>query len=349
MDPVTHVLTGAVLARTGFNRRAAYATLAMAAAAEFPDIDYVWSFFGPIVGLQHHRGITHTFLAVPFQALLITGIAYGVHRLRKSSITKANIAWGWLYLGTLLALLTHLLLDWTNNYGVRPFFPFDAHYYAGSFVFIVEPILLLILTAALVLPSLFALINAEVGARRTVFRGRPSAIAALIAISAFYIFRYAEHANSITLAQQNAPAETTRIFSSPHPVNPFIWHIVTETPAAYQLSTLNTSTGITEPSSPADMLFKPAVSLPILAAKRTFLGRIYLDWSQYPVLSEAPDNTDPNHPLSAVTFADARFLYNVSLLRGRDHPPISGTVLLDMEAPEGERVISQTLDGRAQK
>ena len=97
MDPVTHVLTGAVLARTGFNRRAAYATLAMAAAAEFPDIDYVWSFFGPIVGLQHHRGITHTFLAVPFEALLITGIAYGVHRLRKSPITKANIAWGWLY------------------------------------------------------------------------------------------------------------------------------------------------------------------------------------------------------------------------------------------------------------
>ena len=34
MEPVTHFLTGACLARTGFNRRTAYATLAMTLAAE---------------------------------------------------------------------------------------------------------------------------------------------------------------------------------------------------------------------------------------------------------------------------------------------------------------------------
>ena len=33
MEPVTHFLTGAVLARAGFNRRTAYATLAMTLAA----------------------------------------------------------------------------------------------------------------------------------------------------------------------------------------------------------------------------------------------------------------------------------------------------------------------------
>ena len=34
MEPITHLMTGAVLARTGFNRKAAYATLAMTIAAE---------------------------------------------------------------------------------------------------------------------------------------------------------------------------------------------------------------------------------------------------------------------------------------------------------------------------
>jgi inner membrane protein len=34
MEPVNHFLTGAVLARTGFNRRTAYATLAMTFAVE---------------------------------------------------------------------------------------------------------------------------------------------------------------------------------------------------------------------------------------------------------------------------------------------------------------------------
>jgi hypothetical protein len=34
-----------------------------------------------------------------------------------------------------------LLLDWTNNYGLRPFFPFNPRWYAGSFVFIAEPVI----------------------------------------------------------------------------------------------------------------------------------------------------------------------------------------------------------------
>ena len=56
MEPVTHILTGAVLARAGLNRKAAYMTVAMAIAAEFPDIDTVWSALGPVTGFEHHRG-----------------------------------------------------------------------------------------------------------------------------------------------------------------------------------------------------------------------------------------------------------------------------------------------------
>ena len=68
MEPVTHILTGACLSRAGLNRRAAYATLTMAIAAEFPDIDTLWSLRGPIAGFQHHRGITHTFVGLPVRS-----------------------------------------------------------------------------------------------------------------------------------------------------------------------------------------------------------------------------------------------------------------------------------------
>ena len=67
MEPVTHLMTGACLARAGFNRKAAYATVAMTLAAELPDLDTLWSFDGPIAGFQHHRGITHTLVGVPFE------------------------------------------------------------------------------------------------------------------------------------------------------------------------------------------------------------------------------------------------------------------------------------------
>jgi inner membrane protein len=349
MEPVTHMLTGAVLARTGFHRRAAYATFAMVIAAEFPDIDTVWSLGGPVVGFEHHRGITHTFLALPVEAAIVTAGFYAVYRLRNRPETKAPANWIWLYAGTLLALLSHILLDWTNNYGVRPFFPFNPHWYAGSFVFIFEPVLFTILLAGLVLPGLFSLINSEVGARKKRFVNPAWSFVTLLLVAALYVFRFDEHARALQLAAQNAPADATRFFASPHPTDPFTWSVVAETPALYQLATVNTRSGVAASSALTDTLYKPATSLPLLVAKRSDLGRVYLDWSMFPLLSQAEDTTDPHHPLTRITFEDARFLYSTSLLNGREHPPLSGSVLLDMQAPEGDRVVETLFDGRRQR
>ena len=352
MEPVTHILMGAVLSRAGLNRKAAYMTAAMTIAAEFPDIDMVWGWGGPVAGFEHHRGITHTFVGLPVEAAVVTGLFYAYHRFRKTE-TAAPLSWAWLYGGAMLALLSHLLLDWTNNYGLRPFFPFNPRWYAGSFVFIVEPVLLLILALALLGPALFGLINSEVGAGRAKFKGRGSAIVALLAVAALYCLRYVEHAKALEAATQAAPPDMLRVFASPHPTNPFTWHIVTETPASYQLSTMDSRSGAVEPSSPSDTIYKPAPTLPILAAKRSPLGEVYLDWSMYPVLTETPDNRDPNHPLVEIRFSDARFYYDVGPLHGKPDgggkPPLSGTVLLDMAAPDAQRVVETKMDDLVQK
>src|SRR5690242_4929926 len=114
MEPVTHLLTGACLARTGFNRKAAYATLAMTLAAETPDVDTLWSIRGPVAAFQHHRGITHTFLALPVEALAVLAFVSVVHRWRlrrlhskpsssdrvgadAARLTAAPVRWGFLY------------------------------------------------------------------------------------------------------------------------------------------------------------------------------------------------------------------------------------------------------------
>ena len=198
------------------------------------------------------------------------------------------------------------------------------------------------------MPPLFALINSEIGARQQAFRGRPAAIAALVAIALLYGFRYAQHARALQLAVTNGPAETTRVFASPHPADPFTWSLVTDTPAATLLSTVDTRTGLFEPATPRDTLYKLPATLPVLAAKRSPLARIYLDWSMYPVLTETPDATDPNHPLALVRFADARFMYDTFLGRGREHPALTGSVLLDMQAPEGQRVVETRMGSKPQ-
>ena len=346
MEPVTHMLTGAVLARTGLNRRAAYATIAMALAAEMPDLDTVWSLGGPVTGFEHHRGITHTIVGLPFEAAIVVAVFWAVHRLRGRPATKAPVRWGSLYGFALLALLSHLLLDWTNNYGIRPFFPFNPHWYAGSFVFIFEPVMFLLLLIGLVAPALFGLIGSEVGVRKAAFAGRGWATFAIVGVLALWIWRAGEHGRAIALATQTAPAGTTRVFASPHPTNPWRWSVVEETPATYQLGTVNTRAGTLDPPEPGDTLYKPETTLALLAAKRTYLGRVYLDWSMLPVLKETAGEQPAERE---ITFADARFLYRTTGMDGRRNPPISGTVLLNMAAPEGQRVEQMRMGTREQQ
>jgi inner membrane protein len=221
-------MTGACLARTGLNRKAAYATMTMAIAAEFPDVDTLWSLRGPVEGFTHHRGITHTFLGLPFEAAFVVAGVYGWHRWRtarasrrqaaqppdtskvRKPLTAAPVRWGLLYGFALIGLLSHLLLDYTNNYGIRPFFPFNDHWYAASIVFIFDPVLFALLLFALFLPSLFGLIGSEVGARRTAFRGRGLAIAALLGVVGLWSLRAFEHGRAEHLAMaQNIPAPST--------------------------------------------------------------------------------------------------------------------------------------------
>lgn len=131
-------------------------------AAEFPDSDLVYS--GPVLDmgtlgyLLHHRGHTHTLVWAVVGALMLWGAAcWWVARGRQEGEgvlhTQASGAAAWrraLLVVALVGTLSHILLDWTNSYGVHPFWPFDGRWYYGDAVFIVEPWLWLIAIPALI-------------------------------------------------------------------------------------------------------------------------------------------------------------------------------------------------------
>jgi len=392
MDPITHLMTGACLARTGLNRKAAYATLAMTLAAEAPDIDKLWGIRGPIAGFQHHRGITHTFVGVPFEGLVLVGAVWLFHRWRvrraktrptpapaqdpatdqriPRPLTIAPVRWGLLYGFAMLGLLSHILLDWTNNYGVRPFFPFNPRWYAGSIVFIFEPVLFAALLIGLTAPALFGLIAGEVGAHAPRFRGRGWAIFALTCMVALWGGRELEHSTAMQLAStgdygapmqnwdagtQSAPPEILRVFLSPYPVNPFRWHAVIETRDFYQFATVDALRGTVSTSPEQDILYKPPTTVATLVAKRSWLGEVYLDWSSWPVVTDVGRVRHfPEQPFipsvstppgtTAVTFRDLRFMYDTAFLSGRRNPPLSGTAYLNQD----RRVFCMFMTGRPQ-
>lgn len=345
MDPITHFMTGAVLSRVGFNRKAAYATLAMTLAAEAPDLDVLWSFKGPVAAFEHHRGWTHTFLGVPIEAAIVTGVLWLGHRLfvqQSRPPDGAPLRWGLLYLFSCIALLSHILLDWTNNYGVRPFAPFNPRWYAGSFVFIFEPVIFLLLLVALLAPPLFGLVGSEVGARRPRYRGRGWAITALAGIILYWGWRFVEREKAIELTREATQEQILKITADPYPVNPFRWQTLVETPLVYRIATVDTLSGQVTSSPEADVFHKPPTTLATLAAKRSWLGQIYLDWSQYPIVNDM--GTTPEG-LTTVTFRDLRFIYGTPVLgRDRSRIPLSASIIVDSD----RRIDRMEMDGHTQ-
>jgi inner membrane protein len=325
MEPVTHFLTGACLGRTGFNRKTAYATLAMTLAAEAPDIDVLWGFRGPVAGFEHHRGMTHTFLGAPFVALAVTAFVWLWHRSRKRPPTVAP-RWALIWLLSLLAVFSHIFLDWTNNYGIRPFFPFNPRWYALDIAFILEPVIFAALLLGLVVPAILGLADSEIGARKPLFRGRGWAIAALVLVGIDLGVRAVEHHRAMYLISntQFGDQSILRAGAEPYPVNPFHWFAVVEAANYYQTGSVNTQAETVDTSDQDDIIFKPPVTPAVAAAKRSWLGRVYLDWARFPLVTDrgrgnlvASDELAPQPQDTAVEFRDLRFAYSF-LSRGND-------------------------------
>ena len=312
MEPVTHFLFGATLSRAGFNRKTALATATMTLAAEAPDLDILGRIFGSSVfGFAHHRGFTHSFLGLPLVAAVVVGFIYLIWRLRGRRSRDPNLPprWGLLFGYAYLAGLSHLLLDFTNNYGVRPFWPFSERWYSWDIVFIVEPVLLVILIMGLVLPSLFSLINEEIGARQRGPKGRFAATIALLGVVACWGVRDYEHRRAIAMLESRTYQESDplRVSAYPYMINPFRWYGVAETPAAFAMMNVDSLTPEVDPEGSMQIRYKPEETPVTLAAKKSYLGRVYLDWAKYPVTET--EQVDEGPVAYVVRFRDLRYAY----------------------------------------
>ena len=338
MDPVTHMLTGACMSRAGLNRKTALATLTLTLAFEAPDIDSVTYFWGGVTGLQHHRGITHSLIGAPFMAAGVIALVYGIHRWRSSrqkgnpegassgTFPKLLPNWKILYGYALLGTLVHLFQDFTNNYGVRPFAPFNEKWYAWDIVFIVDPIMLLAMFLALVVPSLMALITEEIGSRKPRFRGRGAAILALICVAAVILVRDFEHRRALNElnARTYRGEDPLRASAFPQPINPFSWNGVVETQDFFEMAQVDSGSGEIDPLNMAVVRFKPEETPVTLAAKRSRLGHVYLDWARYPLVSTEKLEGGRYQ----VQFEDLRFESAESVAQ-HQKPILAGYVVLD--------------------
>ena len=320
------------MARCGFNRKTALATLTMVLAAEAADVDVVWGLKNSIAGLQHHRGITHSFVGVPFVAAGVLGFVYLLHRWRslrrarnpKASGTRLPVRWGYLYFCAVLAALSHLLLDYSTAYGIRLFEPFNFRWYSWDIMFIVDPLMLIVLTAGLVLPALFSLISQEIGEHKKGPRGRGAAIAALVCVVLIWGVRDFQHRRALSALDSflYQGAQPERVAAYPYMIDLFSWHGVVETSDLFETVPVNSLTP--EVKTEEEILYyKPPETNVTRAAKAAYFGQVYLDWAVFPYVRQQKLTEETGAFL--VNFQDLRYTY--PSLRGRQ-TPLGGFVML---------------------
>ncbi len=276
MDPLTHTATGVLLARAGLDRFTPRATLICVVAANIPDIDIVTA-SSSINHLNYHRHLTHGLVAVPFMGALAVLLAEALARLFRQR--SEPLPWLRAWAVATLVTLSHSLLDLMNAYGIRLALPFSGTWQSLDILFVIEPIIWLILSIAIVVPMLLGLLHGEIGDQPP--RRDRCAWAGLALVLVFIGFKGVLHAWAVDTLDAHlydgAPA--VRVAAFPMPFNPFTWLAYVETERSHYFSTLNLSEDY-DPSR-AKRYYKPEPSPVLEAAYSSSLARDYRDFAHY--------------------------------------------------------------------
>jgi len=233
MDPLTHALSGAVLARALPREPipAKYLWL-LVGLAMLPDIDIVLKLVSDTFYLRHHRGVTHSLLMLPLWVWLI-------HTLIPGSRNRQPLM-PWL-IGS--ALLAHIFLDLITSFGTMIYAPFSDTRATLDLVFIIDPIF-----SALLLIPLLLILPLKKHARKIAVISFSLAIA-YIALTAVY------HQKSIELARKWQP-NAEHVHAMPLPFSPFHWMLVAGYPDREERTAVNFIPGFagTAPLFPAAMV-----------------------------------------------------------------------------------------------
>jgi len=330
VDNLTHTLTAVAISHAGLNRKTRFATLTVILGANLPDIDLVSRLDSSATYLKYHRGITHSILGVTVLALLL---AWAVSALGRKARPKASLplAGRWLLLAAWLGTASHLLLDFTNSYGVRPFLPFSGRWYSWDIMFIFDPLLLAFLIVGLGLPTILRLVSEEVGISPSADGPRWGAVFSLCALASLWGIR--DFAHRRVLAQLDAHTYSDqnplRLGAFPAPANPFVWTGVVETDSAFHVLPADALAEDVDPES-ARLFHKPEPSAPLDSALKTRTARIFMNFARFPWAQVEESDAGFN-----VNIRDLRFISGLGRGRG---------FTVDVELDKGLRPRSESFN-----
>jgi inner membrane protein len=287
MDPVTHGLTGLLLAQAGFQRRyGAQATLALVGGALIPDIDVLWSPSHDVIALETHRGITHSFVGA-----LVLGVAMGFLLRFLGPEKRWKLLSGLSILGIVVG---HLFMDLITAYGIQLFLPLSRARPAWDLIFIIDPFLSV--------PLLLAAVAALFWRTERVRLGRFG----LSYLAVYLLFLAVTHSHALIAMDRTLTAQgvdASRVAALPVFLNPLKRFAIAEADSRYWRATVQFPSGAVEFHDPVPT----GMQNNLVAQSRSLKAvQTYLWFARFPVatVSEADGRR-------VVEFKDLRFTQNL--------------------------------------
>lgn len=300
MDNLCHTLVGAACAEAGLKRHARFGSATLMIAANLPDVD-VLIFATDVPSVAFRRGWTHGMLAQVLLPLALAAVVFLVDRrwpvgrgpavMGSPSLPRASLPA--LALLSYVGVLSHVFLDYLNNYGVRLLMPFSNRWFYGDTLFIMDPWLWLMLGAGV--------LAARAGGRWHPAMARVALVVATVYVAAMLASAYAARVFVEQTWRVESGRDAPALMVGPLPVSPLRRLVIVDAGDHYRTGTFSWF--------PRRVTFDPGAVFKhdkdprVLAARETDARmRGILVWSRFPfyVIDPAPGGV-------RVTLRDMRF------------------------------------------
>ncbi len=249
----------------------------MLIAGTIADVDLLSSFFGPGAYFALRRTCTHSFLGTIVVVLLTVLLIRYLVRKHPAPIST-------LLLPLAAAALFHIVLDLLQSEGVALVWPFRPTRFAMDWLPTIDPWILAILIAGILLPELMRLVSSEMGIKNKSPRGRNGAIVDLSFLVLYIIARALLHAGSIASLEPHLyQGESARAVGSfPNALSIFTWRGVVETRSLLCTAEVPAGLGRNFDPESAACFHKPDPSPELDAAQKTDVAKEYLRVAPFP-------------------------------------------------------------------
>jgi membrane-bound metal-dependent hydrolase YbcI (DUF457 family) len=280
MDIGTHALASLALSRAIFPRAPKLLWAFTIPAGAIADVDAFSALISPSAYLSWHRAYTHSLLA----SLIIACIFGAAYRMWASRELISRLPAGTVFVAVLLAQWLHLAMDAAQWQGVGLFWPVNSTRIAMDWLPTMDPWIVTILVAAILLPEFFHLIGAEIGAKDKRPRGFIGGIVGLIMVASYIGLRADLHATAVAQMQNRSYAgELPRqIAAFSDFVSLVTWHGVADTESALHEVNVHINSSRRSSLDPGINLFKPEANPLLQAAQAAESAKYFLRVARFP-------------------------------------------------------------------